>query len=535
MSTPKQLLVSKRKLFLAIISIALICSLASGSIMYVVAQGGSTPITISSGIYPGAPTYTIYANGLNYIAKDAYGVISYSSVDWSSFIDNLSGTILFKKGNYVLPKTTIVSFDIANTVIMGEGWDTIFTVPSDTTATNYLVATADGIQFKNFAFDGNDVVWNGIGDKDNTAITFNIGADNGLVENIYIYDHNGTVGVFVYSSYTKVINNRFEHLWGTPIQANGWYATISSNDINDAGYYGGGIELEGSQGSIVTDNIMTNLDGSGLRINNAHNNTMANNFVNVTLNYGLWLTAGSSRNSAVNNKFCYAGLDSIIIDQNSNYNKIQNNELIGSGHSGIYLINTHNNTIQGNIIDAIGLTAGGYGGVYGGHAVYDCVIQNNIFTVTYGTSNAIRFVETDCDRNVITGNTLPLYLYNGYHVSVTFATGSGTKNIITNNQGHNGYFSNIPLFATNTFRIVDGQGDVYTLNSGQNYTNIGSPKTWTYNTAVVDGSDQIFIYLSDGTSYSFYVYWNRVITDLAPGTIFSFTGTGVFSNQMVLK
>ena len=79
MSTPKQLLVSKRKLFLALISIALICSLASGSIMYVVAQGGSTPITITSGIYPGAPTYTLYEDSGTYYAKNAYGVVTSSA------------------------------------------------------------------------------------------------------------------------------------------------------------------------------------------------------------------------------------------------------------------------------------------------------------------------------------------------------------------------------------------------------------------------------------------------------------------------
>jgi hypothetical protein len=89
MSTPKQLLVSKRKLFLAIVSIALICSLASGSIMYVVAQGGSTPITISSGIYPGAPTYTIYTDGTTYYAKNAYGVVSYYSTDAATTINTI--------------------------------------------------------------------------------------------------------------------------------------------------------------------------------------------------------------------------------------------------------------------------------------------------------------------------------------------------------------------------------------------------------------------------------------------------------------
>jgi hypothetical protein len=115
MSTPKQLLVSKRKLFLALISIALICSLASGSIMYVVAQGGSTPITISSGIYPGAPTYTIWVDSGTYYSKTAYGVVS-SSTNAATFINSMiltvhsttNGTIKFAPGLYTLTSPIIM-------------------------------------------------------------------------------------------------------------------------------------------------------------------------------------------------------------------------------------------------------------------------------------------------------------------------------------------------------------------------------------------------------------------------------------------
>jgi len=105
MSTPKQLLVSKRKLLLALISIALICSLASGSIMYVVAQGGSTPITISSGIYPGAPSYTIYTDGTTYYAKNSYGAVSYSSTNCSSILNSISAVginVKFTVGTFIV-------------------------------------------------------------------------------------------------------------------------------------------------------------------------------------------------------------------------------------------------------------------------------------------------------------------------------------------------------------------------------------------------------------------------------------------------
>jgi hypothetical protein len=108
MSSNLKVSVSKRKLLLAFFSIALICSLASGSIMYVVAQGGSTPITISSGPYPGATSNTFYVEGSIYYSKTSFGVVS-SSIDcsslWQTTFDLLGqngGTIFVQAGNYTL-------------------------------------------------------------------------------------------------------------------------------------------------------------------------------------------------------------------------------------------------------------------------------------------------------------------------------------------------------------------------------------------------------------------------------------------------
>jgi hypothetical protein len=116
MSTPKQLLVSKRKLFLALISIALICSLASGSIMYVVAQGGSTPITISSGIYPGAPNHTIWVDSGTYYDKTSYGVTT-SSINAATIINQAIintptlGTVILN-GNITITSTIQITHPI---------------------------------------------------------------------------------------------------------------------------------------------------------------------------------------------------------------------------------------------------------------------------------------------------------------------------------------------------------------------------------------------------------------------------------------
>jgi hypothetical protein len=126
MSTPKQLLVSKRKLFLALISITLICSLASGSIMYVVAQGGSTPITISSGIYPAGTSYTIYNESTTYYSKNSHGIVAYSSASAVSVItDTLASsdatTVQIADGTYACGGTKV--YVSSKQTLIGAGKD----------------------------------------------------------------------------------------------------------------------------------------------------------------------------------------------------------------------------------------------------------------------------------------------------------------------------------------------------------------------------------------------------------------------------
>jgi hypothetical protein len=97
MSTAKQITVTKRKLISAFIGIALICIISTGSLVYVAAQSGTlSTITISGGQYPGAPTYTIFAESGTTYAKNANGVISYSSTSGTTVlqlvIDAIRGT-----------------------------------------------------------------------------------------------------------------------------------------------------------------------------------------------------------------------------------------------------------------------------------------------------------------------------------------------------------------------------------------------------------------------------------------------------------
>jgi len=68
--------------------VMLICIVAFSSVGYILGSNGGT-FTLSSGIYPGAPSYTIWREDTVYYAKNAYGVIDYSGTNASSVIYNV--------------------------------------------------------------------------------------------------------------------------------------------------------------------------------------------------------------------------------------------------------------------------------------------------------------------------------------------------------------------------------------------------------------------------------------------------------------
>jgi len=96
--------ISKKTIAISFLAIGILI----GSIgTYVYAQGQLTTLTISPGVYPGAPSYTIWREGNYYYAKDAYGNIDYFGTNASQIVNNaylqiqsVGGTIYFKSGYY---------------------------------------------------------------------------------------------------------------------------------------------------------------------------------------------------------------------------------------------------------------------------------------------------------------------------------------------------------------------------------------------------------------------------------------------------
>lgn len=95
-------------------------------------QSPSSTFTISSGVHPGAPSYTIWTEGGEYFAKDANGLLAYSgtnAADSFQFVIDalgvLGGSVFIAKGTYIITHAIIPfpgALDAAGTLkITGEG------------------------------------------------------------------------------------------------------------------------------------------------------------------------------------------------------------------------------------------------------------------------------------------------------------------------------------------------------------------------------------------------------------------------------
>ena len=106
----------------AIALVLIACLVSSSIVYYVFAVSPSSAFTISSGVYPGAPSYTVWEEGGYYFAKDANGEIDYSGTDASTVIqaalDGLTSGRTWKekvvlKGDFSLSTTlTIRSYTL---------------------------------------------------------------------------------------------------------------------------------------------------------------------------------------------------------------------------------------------------------------------------------------------------------------------------------------------------------------------------------------------------------------------------------------
>jgi parallel beta-helix repeat protein len=471
MSTPKQLLVSKRKLFLALISIALICSLASGSIMYVVAQGGSTPITISSGPYPGAPTYTIYTDGTTYYSKSASGAVTSSTVT-STLINSVAASnthILVKAGTYSLT-ATITFNSLSNFVFEGEGNNTIFQVTASTNINAFTITSCQSSIFSSFQIDGNRANnvyagnWQngGIFAGDSVGTTSNT---NCLFEKLFIHDTPGDA-----TSFRNVADTTIQNCWVSNTLREGIFVSISTNTIvtenhvtscgstNDISYkwhsiycYGGNIA--------ITNNIVTYAGSDGIEVYGLQKGIIANNIVTysnrngVYVAYGAPLT-GETQVTVSNNIIAYSGQNASetwrygIFVNGAPGTMVLGNQVSYSGSIGIYASDSNNIVINNNKVS---------NNTQNGISIY----QSN------GVSAIGNNVEMNTDVNALSLDTVANSVINSNSVQAFSNTGVGyTISGVTNSL----FSGNLVYTAYYSFLISASSNNRYSINFGYDCT-----------------------------------------------------------------
>jgi hypothetical protein len=115
--------------------------------------------TISGGIYPGAPTYTVWGDSAGYYAKDANGNIDYSGTNATTIIQDVlipNVTVIFESGNYIVNTLSFVNKAYSTTTVpqlylIGYGMVTFTYSGTDDYALLDLSAS-QGVEVENIVF-----------------------------------------------------------------------------------------------------------------------------------------------------------------------------------------------------------------------------------------------------------------------------------------------------------------------------------------------------------------------------------------------
>jgi len=225
----------------------------------------SSNFTISSGVYPGAPTYTIWTNGTYCYAKDAYGSIDYQGVNAGTVIQNAFNN----------PPTTGINNVLligAFTLTLASGQTYALNVPSNTTfeidgkltmANAYSATNAQFIQVVNRQ---NVEIFGGQGELDGNGINQASGSEM-------------LSGIFVSGSTNVKIHDLYGHNFGYT-QCNGWVINL--------GY--------GTQNFTIYNMICENCGTDGIALNNAAYGKVNNCQLDYNARYdtggnGIWINS----------------------------------------------------------------------------------------------------------------------------------------------------------------------------------------------------------------------------------------------------
>lgn len=419
----------------------------------------STRLTITNGIYSGAPSYTIWEEGWGkYFAKDANGLLVFSGANASEIINdaitatygNGGGTVFLKSGAYHLDSSIILKSYV---MLQGEGW-------GEQTAPTLL--QADGITFDVVTTDQN---------ADSHHIT---------ISDLKIYGGKRGIKIGASGKTTDRPSIYNVMVWG----ANDNGVEISEGNVGIAhvdNLYVYGSKKNGLYVSGV-DHFLTHMDIGG----NVSDDTQTQSAL-----YLYWAYKCTISESAF-----WAGDYGIYVNQ------AHNNRFIGdrvdlNWYDGIFLEGSMYNIFSGCAITANSMKANNTNdgivlkGTLSYPTKYNTITGCNIGTeyigaYTYNHRYAINEYSSGTgyvDWNTYVGNNVESYL--GARIQI-----NGTHSVVANNAGyHLGGLGATPIKGTYLVDI----GGTSAISSGVTYTNVGSVKQiniadGTVSTVYIDGS-----------------------------------------------
>jgi len=434
----------------------------------------SSTLMIMGGVYPGAPSYTIWNEGSNYFAKNSNGEIEFSGTNATQVIINAiheNTKVFIKAGTYTIDSTIVKAVD--NVIIEGEGNATIIKVKDNTAINAFNITNVSGWTIRNLQIDGNKAhqtpqknheIQCGIfvGDHAGTSVV------NGVtLENLYIHDTAGN-GIRVRShnaSHITIKNNYVwntfadgisgglchdavianNHVWncGRVIDADNkwhsinWYGrevTITGNIVLDSG--GDGIEVYDIWNGTITGNVIQRTQRFGIYVQVASlhdvnvvvdGNVILDAGLNSSLPWGAWqdgIRVIPPNTVVSDNLIVNAGANGIYAATYANHTAITSNTIINPTTGGITVSQCSFVTVSGNTIRINNTSSTGIG-LSNSH--YCSVSGNVIFA---GSAGSQRGINTDtCSYITITGNTI----YGGSYGYIDWGGNSDYVTLVNTN------------------------------------------------------------------------------------------------------
>jgi len=439
-------------------------------------------VNITDNLHTRDVSYTITFDGTNYRGiNGSTGQTDFTGTDGDSIVNwalgNSTGVVLLREGTYSFDGGVTVGQD---DVLSGEGWGTVInydsggnciTLAGENAKTENLkiviTAGAGGAGTRPNAIysDGYDhVEVNGVSFTGDITVA----KDNSNIRQCAIYIIN--------SEYFKIRECFIQDFYYTGInlyQAN-TNGEVTSNQIINCYQYG--IWMYNNTDFSRIQNNYVNGCRTGINIRDSFHNTIVGNTaeqnngsIHGTYGYGI-LIFGTSANNTITGNTATKNQMGICIDETATRgNAVVGNVADNNFRHGIYLYQSHYNTITGN--------SARYNGEYGilinNDSKYNSITGN---TVTHNALDGIRLDSNANTNNIVSSNVCNNNTLTGIRIYTS------TKNTITGNIAKFNTGNGIYLQTTSDENVLSGNICTDNTESGI-YVSASDHNTITGNTA----------------------------------------------------